>query len=252
MAVFIAHRGESHDAPENTLAAFKLANERDTDGMECDIRLTADKVLVCNHDASTLRRSGVEVMIESTNLQELQKVDVSGGADAFDGKYAGEPVPTFYDSLLTLKPGRTYYVEIKGNDEAIIPAMRADVERAGVPYDQIVIITFHNHLVPLCKKLFPEVKTLWLTSMSRDENGNQTRTPEEIFATLEELGADGLDIGGRDEFLTPEFLREVKAKGYILGIWTVDDIDRCKYFVSNGVDAITSNCAAKMKALCAN
>ena len=43
MVKWISHRGESADAPENTLPAFKLALERNTDGFETDIHLTADK-----------------------------------------------------------------------------------------------------------------------------------------------------------------------------------------------------------------
>ena len=41
--LFLSHRGESDDAPENTLAAFALAMERDSDGIELDIRMTSDK-----------------------------------------------------------------------------------------------------------------------------------------------------------------------------------------------------------------
>ena len=49
MVKWISHRGESMDAPENTLAAFRLSQERQTDGMECDVYLTTDgKVMVCH------------------------------------------------------------------------------------------------------------------------------------------------------------------------------------------------------------
>ena len=49
---WISHRGESADAPENTLSAFKLSSARDVDGMECDIYFTSDKVVVCAHDTA--------------------------------------------------------------------------------------------------------------------------------------------------------------------------------------------------------
>ena len=47
MTRFLSHRGESDDAPENTLSAYKLAMERDSDGIELDIRLTADGEAAC-------------------------------------------------------------------------------------------------------------------------------------------------------------------------------------------------------------
>lgn len=44
MTLWVSHRGESYDAPENTLSAFKLARERNTDAWETDIHFTGDKV----------------------------------------------------------------------------------------------------------------------------------------------------------------------------------------------------------------
>ena len=75
---FISHRGESLDAPENTIPAFALSFERKSDGMECDIYFTADKYLVCNHDGNTLRVSGekVDADINNTTFADLQKIDI--------------------------------------------------------------------------------------------------------------------------------------------------------------------------------
>ncbi len=53
----IAHRGASADAPENTIASFRLAGRQCADGIEGDFRLTADHRIVCLHDPST-RRTG--------------------------------------------------------------------------------------------------------------------------------------------------------------------------------------------------
>lgn len=53
----ISHRGESHDAPENTLPAFKLAVDRGF-GFECDVYLSADKKLFTFHDHTLTRTTG--------------------------------------------------------------------------------------------------------------------------------------------------------------------------------------------------
>ena len=74
MIKWISHRGESFDAPENSLAAFKLSLERKTDGMECDVHLTTDgKVVVC-HDANTLRTGSAFLPIEGSTYAELQQI----------------------------------------------------------------------------------------------------------------------------------------------------------------------------------
>ena len=56
--LIVAHRGASHDAPENTLSAFLLAWEQGADAVEGDFLLTRDGQIVCIHDKTTRRTSG--------------------------------------------------------------------------------------------------------------------------------------------------------------------------------------------------
>ena len=124
--IFISHRGESEDAPENTLPAFELSRERATSGMECDIHLTKDHVLVTIHDSSTERVSGREMIVEESTFAELQTLDVSNHKPAF----CNTRIPKFSETLRYLGPGRLFYVEIKGDDPAVIDAMISELDAA--------------------------------------------------------------------------------------------------------------------------
>ena len=64
--LYISHRGESADAPENTMAAFRLAWERGTDGIECDVHRTADGEVVVIHDGDTGRVAGTKLPVART------------------------------------------------------------------------------------------------------------------------------------------------------------------------------------------
>ena len=64
----IAHRGASHDAPENTLAAFRLAWEQGADGIEGDFRLSRDGEIICLHDATTRRTAGIDLVVADATL----------------------------------------------------------------------------------------------------------------------------------------------------------------------------------------
>ncbi len=66
--LFIAHRGESLDAPENTLSAFALAYERNCPCIECDIRMTSDGEIICIHDENTLRTTGNDYNVKKNKL----------------------------------------------------------------------------------------------------------------------------------------------------------------------------------------
>jgi glycerophosphoryl diester phosphodiesterase len=73
----VAHRGASADQAEHTLGAYLAALETGAEGLECDVRLTADGHLVCVHDR-TLRRTGEKRgLISTSNLEDLADVDFS-------------------------------------------------------------------------------------------------------------------------------------------------------------------------------
>jgi glycerophosphoryl diester phosphodiesterase len=89
-----AHRGASRQAPENTLAAFRLAMEMKTDFIEVDIRTTSDGAQVCLHDRSLKRTTGIDKPVKDLAIGELQ--NLSAG-QWFDRKFENEKVPVLDD-----------------------------------------------------------------------------------------------------------------------------------------------------------
>src|SRR4051812_33505820 len=78
----VAHRGASYDAPENTVAAIKLAWEQKADASEFDVYLTKDGQIVISHDANTKRTTGVDKKVAEQTLEEIRRLDA--------GKWKGE------------------------------------------------------------------------------------------------------------------------------------------------------------------
>ncbi len=240
---WISHRGESIDAPENTLSAFQLAMERDTDGIETDIHLTADGILVCIHDSDTGRVGNRDIHIESSTFAEAETLDVSNGKPEFKG----EKIPTFRSVLNLLKPGKLFYVEVKENDERVLPAMLREIDAASVPHEQIVMISFHKEIVLASKRYMPDIKTLWLTGFEENNaDGTFSPTPEETIAFLKSAKADGIDACALEKAFDAKYIKALKDAGYHVAIWTVDQEDAARRYLEHGVDSITSNCAAKL------
>src|SRR5512145_1354795 len=79
---FIAHRGESGSAPENSLAAFRLAWEVNADAVELDIHLSKDNRIVVIHDANTKKTSRQHFIIKNTDSEVLRKLDVGSFKDS--------------------------------------------------------------------------------------------------------------------------------------------------------------------------
>ena len=104
----IAHRGASHAAPENTLAAARLAWSENADAMEADFRLTADGQIVALHDETTRRVAGTAHVVAETSLAELQQLDVGRWKDP---QFAGESPPTLGQLLETVPEGKRFLAE---------------------------------------------------------------------------------------------------------------------------------------------
>ncbi|MEK7287388.1 MAG: glycerophosphodiester phosphodiesterase family protein [Elusimicrobiota bacterium] len=119
----IAHRGASGYAPENTLAAFKLALDMGARFIELDVHQTKDGQVVVIHDDNLKRFGGVNKKINNLTLEEISKVSVK---EPFDRGYPRERVPTL-DQVLTLVARRAVVnVEIKASSEAY-PAIEEKV-----------------------------------------------------------------------------------------------------------------------------
>ena len=240
MAKWISHRGESYDAPENTLAAFRLSLERGTDGMECDVHLTTDGRVVVGHDNSTARMGSAIMDIESSTYAELQKITVSGSLEKV---YPGEKIPLLSETFQYLGEGREYYIELKGSDPALIPAVKKVVEASGIPVRQIVFISFSEELIAGIKKAMPEYCALWLNSL-RTEDG--IIGAEALIEKLDSLKVDGID-GWCHPDISKELVDAVHKAGKIFAVWTVDNPAHAAHLISLGVDAVTSNRAALLK-----
>lgn len=76
---FVAHRGLSSEAPENTEAAFRLAGQAGFWGIETDVRKSADGRFIISHDRSLLRSCGVEKNVEDMTFDEIKSMDVISG-----------------------------------------------------------------------------------------------------------------------------------------------------------------------------
>ena len=67
----VAHRGASYDAPENTMAATRLAWEQGADAVETDIYLGKDGRIIVHHDKTAKRTGGRDVPVAELTLDKL-------------------------------------------------------------------------------------------------------------------------------------------------------------------------------------
>ncbi len=233
--VIIAHRGASYTAPENTLAAVRLAWEIDADIVEIDVHLTTDNRIVVIHDANTKRTAGKKLSICETSSEELRKLD----AGIYKSReYKGQKIP-FIEEIFDLLPdNKKLYIEIKCGKE-IFPSLR-EIILESKKIHCLVITSFKLDIVSASKNIMPEIPVLWLCSAMRNK---LTKKPlphdTEIINRAMEHNVDGLSA--QHTGITEDFAEKVMSSGLKLYAWTVNRREEAVRLCKIGIDGIITD-----------
>jgi glycerophosphoryl diester phosphodiesterase len=127
----VAHRGASGVAPENTLAAIRLALKQGADVIENDIMRTSDDQLVIMHDVSLARTTDVEEVfpdrspwnVSTFTLAEIKRLDAGSW---FSPKFAGERVPTLREWVLAVGSAGML---LEAKDPQLYPGIETDIDK---------------------------------------------------------------------------------------------------------------------------
>ncbi|GBD89080.1 glycerophosphoryl diester phosphodiesterase [bacterium BMS3Abin03] len=237
--IIIAHRGESFDAPENTLASINLAWERNADAVEIDVQLTKDEKIVVIHDKTVLRTGRKHMRIAAKNYNELLKVDI--------GKYKGEKwkderIPLLNDVIDSIPKNKLLFIEIKSDDKIIAPLKKL-IDKKNVNPVQLKFIGFNLSTMKLLKQTLPRIESYWIVEKKYYKNKNKL---EETIAECMSSGLDGLDVGA-SKYLNKNVIRTIKKGNLKIYTWTVDDPKRAVQLYLDGINGITTNRASWIK-----
>ena len=237
--MIVGHRGASFDAPENTVAAFRLAWEQNADGVEGDFYVTKDGHIVCIHDPDTMRTGGRKLIVANSNLSELRSLEYGSWKDL---KFKGEPIPTFAEVMAAIPEGKRFVIELKTGPE-IVPLLKSELDRLQPDSSRLLIIAFNKETVAACKHTLPNIKAHWLTGYKQDKKtGAWSPTLDEVVAGLRESKADGLGTQGNREIVNEAFIEKLKKQGLKeFHVWTVDMPEDAHYFQKLGAIGITTN-----------
>lgn len=238
----VAHRGASFDAPENTLAAERLAWQQGADAVETDIHLSKDgRIIVC-HDKTAKRTAGRDAAIASLTFDELRGLDVGSWKDP---KFAGEKMPTLDEQIALIPAGKRMLVEIKVGPE-IVPELQRCLQRTGASEKNITVISFNYAALQAVRQALPRLRTLYLVGFklpdekAKDPKAKKQPTLDEIIAQARAAKLTGLDLQHTWP-LTPADVGKIKAAGLELHVWTVDEVVVAQHWMELGVASITTN-----------
>ena len=217
----IAHRGywKTDGSSQNSIRALVKADSIACYGSEFDVWLTADDVLVVNHDAVF---KGVE--IETSQSKDARAILLSNGENLPSLKQylqAGKDCTTRL--VFELKPHKNRLQEAKAVIDGIMM-----VDRMGLN-DRVEYITFSADALEEFIKYAPKGTPVYYL--------NGEKTPQE----LHKLGAAGMDYNIRVFKKHPEWIKECHDLGMKVNVWTVNKEEDMKWCIEQGVDFITTN-----------
>ena len=232
----VAHRGASHDAPENTLSSVLLAWDRGADMVEVDVHLTKDNEIVIIHDEDTKRTAGVKMKVAESTLAQLRTLDVG----SWKGKqYVKERIPTLLSILKTIPKGKRLVIEIKCQG-TIVERLEEVLRTSKVAPEKIVVISFDYDVIKRFKGRNEGITVLWLKKISRDRETGNWEAAEKLISKAFEGGFDGLNVAA-GEAIDGSYVRRVHEAGLEFFVYTVDDPYVAKQLSYFGIDGVTTN-----------
>jgi glycerophosphoryl diester phosphodiesterase len=233
----LGHRGASADAPENTLAAFRLAIAQGADGVELDVRRCASGEVVVVHDEDLARVGGVALRVEDAPLAALRELDVGAWKGA---RFRGEKIPLLSEALEAL-PGAIVNVELKsaGRDLALARAAAEVIWRAGAG-GRVVVSSFDWRLLAAYRLASPDVPAGLLFEGThawrlRTWLGIRAFRPAAVHPDL--------------RLATDERVRRWSARGLAVNVWTVDDVAEAARLARAGAAAVITNVPGRVRAV---
>ncbi len=236
-----AHRGGCALGPENTIAAFDLGRVAGADGLEFDVHLAADGVVVVCHDDTLERTTNATGLLSALRAADLARVDAgyrfvdAGGAFPFRGRGVG--IPTLEEVLRRYRE-MFLIIEMKDDTAAMGQAVAAAV-RAADAVDRVCAAGYGQKALDAARASLPEMATSASLSEARWAvyrslaHWPVRRAPYQAFQVPESAGAIRI--------VSPRFIRHVHDAGRRVQVWTIDDESDMARLLQWGVDGLISN-----------
>jgi glycerophosphoryl diester phosphodiesterase len=237
----IAHRGASGHAPENTLAAFKMAVELGAQFIETDLQMTRDARIVAIHDATVNRTTNGRGQVNKMSLAEIRGLDAGAWFLSDDGRsFKGERVPIM-DEILKFAQGADipFYLEMKPSDSWGMELSMSGALTTSGEIARAVVISFDATALVAMRRAAP----LAMTGLLVERPTKQTVT-------------HAVEVGARQllpkaNAITPELVATAKGQGLGVVAWTVNEEEEMRKLIAAGVDGIITDYPDKLAAILA-
>lgn len=244
-----AHRGGSALAPENTRAAFDNGFALGADGIELDVHLSRDGLVMVHHDFLLDRTTNLHGPIGERTADELSRADAGWHFrrnDEYPFRGCDIRVPTLAEILMRYRDARVI-VELKGGSVALAQAVVA-VVRAADAVERVCVGSFNLRGLRAVRTLEPAIAT----SAARAEVAGALMRLwcGRSLAPAPFAGFQVPERSGRLRIVSPRFVEAAHRAGLGVQVWTVDQAETATRLLQFGVDALITDRPDALVPLC--
>jgi glycerophosphoryl diester phosphodiesterase len=225
LPLVIAHAACKGHAPENTLAGIRAALNLGVDGIEIDVHCSADRVPVLIHDATVDRTTNGSGAVADMTLAQLRALDA--GSQTFEGRFAGERIPTLAETLDLTRGRCLLIIEIKA--EGI---EREVIEVIGDAAGDVMSWSFRPDVAARMRELAPAIPCALLSP-------ELTGPPESLFDRALRKGQQGVSVYHTS--VDAALVRAATLRGLSVFTWTADEPADHVRLADAGVAGIVTN-----------
>jgi glycerophosphoryl diester phosphodiesterase len=250
----LAHRGNSQEYPENTEVSFRSAYELGVDVIETDVRLMKDGEVLIFHDPDLSRCTDDNRLISSLSLKDLREIDMGyqfskdgGNTNPLRGKGIR---PLLLREALSLFPETRFNIDLKDKGKTLA-IKAAGVIRAAGAEKRVCVASFHHNSIKAFRNELPEAassfsqkemirvlllyRSGWVPSSVKSGQVRAVQIPESA---------------GPYRLIRPSFIKWCHKNKLVLQVWTINDEQKMKQLISEGVDGIFSDIPEMLVRVC--
>lgn len=230
-----AHRGGAALRPENTLLAFDHGMALGADGLELDVHLSRDGVVVVHHDPTVDRTTNGHGRIDALTAADLAHLDAGYHFEGFRAAAGG--VPTL-QAVLERYPAALLIIELKVNDP-VLAHRTIDLVRAAGALDRVAVGSFGTRVLRAARAYEPRI----LTGASREET-RLALYRSWIRWRVRRPANDAFQVpetSGSTRVVSPRFVEYAHKAGVAVQVWTVNDPADMRRLLDWGVDGLISD-----------
>ena len=223
--IFLGHRGDRLNYPENTIASYRSAIEKGLDGVEIDVMLTKDGKLICSHNYDLEIETIGKGLIDELEYSDLAKIKT--GKEFSKSKQ--QNIPLFTEVVKLLPKTIILNIEIKTRSTFdIIAAVKvAQLIKSGEIPQNVIVSSFNPLAVRIVKLISKSIPTGFIYYRAENFKGVFVARPDCLHPNA--------------GFIDDKLISFCKKRNICINTWTVNDVYTRDWLIQKGIDGIITD-----------